>query len=80
MIETLKLLGINKTYIKKFCCNSKFPHTHNSVDDAIQCGYEYLRLKLLIKQHQLIKNSTYQKSLLSLSLVNIFICFNLKVK
>lgn len=56
--ETLVLLGLTKPEIVKFCNTSKFPHTHYAVDDAIQCGYEYLSLKLLIKQHQLIKIST----------------------
>lgn len=55
IVDTLKLLGLTKEFIENFCLNDNFPHTHDAVDDAIQCGYYYLRLKLLISKYELIE-------------------------
>ena len=58
MIETLVLLGIEEKEIEKFCKNEKYPHTHYAMDDAIECGYFYLRLKLFMKQFKLQNSLT----------------------
>ena len=50
MVKDLILLNFTKNEITEYCTNSLYPHTHYALDDAVQTGYEYLRLKQLFKK------------------------------
>ena len=49
MEESLSLLGVDKKEIYDFYKSERFPHTHYALDDALKTAYEYLRLKLFIR-------------------------------
>lgn len=71
MVNTLLLLGIKKKEINKFCYSQNFPHTHYALDDAVQTGYYYLKLKLLMKQYTIIKKRNINLFVIPLSLLCI---------
>lgn len=73
MTNTLILMGYNKNDIKKICSSEKYKHTHYAVDDAIECGYYYLKLKSFI-QKEVVKKDHNMKFLIFFSLIfGIFI-------
>lgn len=51
MEETLILAGFNKQTIRDFYHSDRFPHTHYALDDALKTAYEFLRLKLFIRNN-----------------------------
>ena len=49
MEEALIIAGIDKKEIRDFYQSERFPHTHYALEDALKTAYEYLRLKLFIR-------------------------------
>ena len=56
--QTVAILGLDKKEIRSFCEDSiNYSHTHNALDDAVECAYYYLKLRLLMKKYTLVKNT-----------------------
>lgn len=51
MEECLILTCINKNQIREFYQFERFPHTHYATEDALKTAYEYLKLKLFIRNN-----------------------------